>query len=137
MNSNSPQPGTRSSLLSEQKREGRVVTEKSGLRILFLYFTGCPNHKEAWRNLTETLGEHEIEASIERMTVETDREAKRLGFLGSPTIKVNGVDVETSARRRLDFGMSCRVYRVGGHILGSPSKEMIQRALEEQGRRNR
>ncbi len=53
--------------------------------------------------------------------------AKR--FLGSPTIRINGMDVDPSAEHRADFGMQCRVYLAGGKYAGMPSKDMIRSAL--------
>lgn len=73
--------------------------------------------------------DRELEAIVERIIVDNEDDARRLGFLGSPTLKINGVDVEPSARQRTDFGMACRVYRLGGRVLGAPPREMIQQAL--------
>ncbi len=105
------------------------MTGKAGVKVQFLFFPGCPNHRDAWRELTELLSDKEMEATIERTIVQTDEDAKKLAFLGSPTLKVNGVDVEPSARKRTDFGMTCRVYRVNGRLLGSPSRAMMEKAL--------
>ena len=102
---------------------------KKHLKIQFLFFPGCPNHNSAWRELTDVLAYHELEAIVERIIVENADDARRLGFLGSPTLKIDGVDVEPSARQRTDFGMTCRVYRVGGRVLGAPPREMIEQAL--------
>ncbi len=79
--------------------------------------------------MTEVFAEKEMEATIERIIVQTNADARKLGFLGSPTLKVNGVDVEPDARERTDFGMTCRVYQVDGRLLGSPPKKMIEEAL--------
>ncbi len=105
------------------------MTARAGVKVQFLFFPGCPNHRDAWRDLTGLLSDREMEATIERIIVETDEDAKKLAFLGSPTLKVNGVDVEPSARNRTDFGMTCRVYRVNGRPLGSPPRVMIEKAL--------
>lgn len=123
-------PSSDPSFQGHKKREAKqTLDRREDLRIQFLFFPGCPNHKEAWRNLTEVLGKNEISATIERTVVETDRDAKKLGFLGSPTIKIDGLDVEPSARQRVDFAITCRVYRVNGQVLGAPPKDMISQAI--------
>ncbi len=57
--------------------------------------------------------------------VRNDEDARRLRFLGSPTIRVDGVDIEPGADERTDYAMSCRLYGRSG----LPSREMIEAAL--------
>ncbi|MEO7144953.1 MAG: hypothetical protein ABI165_15760, partial [Bryobacteraceae bacterium] len=54
--------------------------------------------------------------------------AVHIGFLGSPTVRIDGVDIERSARQRTSFGMMCRTYDGSG---GVPSEELIRRAITE------
>src|SRR5438094_180146 len=51
-------------------------------------------------------------------------------FLGSPTVRVNGIDVEPSARGSKQFGVACRTYFDGVKWAGVPSFELIRQALE-------
>lgn len=53
--------------------------------------------------------------------------AERLRFLGSPTVRVNSVDVEPAARRRSDFGFACRTY----NGQGIPDRELFKQACLE------
>jgi len=55
--------------------------------------------------------------------------AERLRFLGSPTIRVDGKDIEPAARGRTHFGMSCRMYGSSG----VPPRELVEAALAEGG----
>ena len=52
-------------------------------------------------------------------------------FLGSPTIHVNGIDIEPLARTSSEFGVMCRMYLDGSKQEGMPSVALIRRALLE------
>jgi hypothetical protein len=58
-----------------------------------LYFDGCPTYLETERTLRGVLAEEVIEAGVELVAVNTDEEAQRLRFPGSPTIRVDGRDL--------------------------------------------
>ena len=59
----------------------------------------------------------------------TDQDmAVAVGFLGSPTVRINGLDIEPSARHRTPFGMMCRTYDHSGCL---PSDELIRNAMVE------
>jgi hypothetical protein len=61
-------------------------------------------------------------------TMVRDQEtAVKIGFLRSPTVRINGVDIEPSARSRTDFGIMCRRYEGGG----VPPESLIRRAIAE------
>jgi len=54
-------------------------------------------------------------------------DVERLRFLGSPTVLVDGVDIEPEARHRTDYSYSCRMY---SGVSGLPSEEMLMAALQ-------
>ncbi len=89
--------------------------------IQVLFFQGCPNYKPAV-DLVRSVAPH---ATIEEVEVKSPEDAERMRFLGSPTILVDGVDVEPSARMRTAFGFSCRTY----NGKGLPSQEMLASAI--------
>lgn len=96
------------------------------MQIDILYFDGCPNHQptaELVREVVRTLG---VEATIREVEVRNTEDAARLKFLGSPTVQVNGEDVDPGARSRGDYSFSCRMYGRSG----SPSRDLIERALQ-------
>ncbi len=99
------------------------------LHIEFLYFRGCPNHEAARKLLVEVLRENRIKVTRHNMRIDSHDEAVAKRFIGSPTIRINGMDIDPSAENRADFGMQCRVYLAGGKYTGMPSKEMIRSAL--------
>jgi protein-disulfide isomerase len=63
--------------------------------------------------------------------------AQQVGFLGSPTVRVNGQDVEPEARAARAFGMMCRIYVDGGQRAGVPPPEWIRAAVREAKGRKR
>jgi hypothetical protein len=50
-------------------------------------------------------------------------------FLGSPTIRVDGVDVEPAAGERRDFGLCCRLYRAADGMQPMPPEAWVLAAL--------
>jgi hypothetical protein len=108
--------------------EGNV--ESDGPRIEFLYWEDCPSHEQALIRLQEVMAEGRIESPIEMIEVLTDEDAERLAFPGSPTIRVDGVDVDASGAEQMGTALTCRVYLLeAGRYSPLPSKEMIRSAL--------
>jgi hypothetical protein len=98
-------------------------------RIKFLYWEECQSHEEALTRLRRVLGEERINAEIEIIRVQSDEEAKRLRFTGSPTILVDGKDIQPPTTSH--YAMACRAYRLeDGRISPLPSAAMIRRALK-------
>jgi copper chaperone CopZ len=103
------------------------------MKIEVLYFSGCPNHAPAVERVREALREEGLSGEIAEIEVPDADTAQRLKFLGSPSIRVNGLDVEPEARSRTEFGMMCRTYADGCGPSGLPSRELIRSALREVG----
>lgn len=98
--------------------------------IEFLYWEDCPSHPEAWRRLQDVLDIAGIDVPVERIEVETDEDAEALSFPGSPTIRVNGVDVDSAGASRTGSALTCRVYILDdGRYSPVPSEAMLRRAL--------
>jgi len=97
------------------------------MKVELLYFDGCPNVGPTGERLKRILAESGLEDSVTLTRVGDRETAQSVGFLGSPSIRINGVDVEPSARSRTDFGMMCRTYDGGG----IPPEAMIRRAIAE------
>jgi hypothetical protein len=95
-----------------------------------LFFEGCPNHARA-RDLVESvLSDNGITAEIRDVEVIDAADAHAKKFVGSPSVRVDGVDIDPSATVLDNYGMMCRVYRQKGSLIGVPPREMIERALE-------
>jgi len=93
-----------------------------------LYFDGCPTYLEAERILREVLEEKGVEAEVELVAVNTDAEAQRLRFPGSPTIRIDGRDLFPTEERE-DWRLGCRVYTRPEGLSGNPTADMIRAVL--------
>jgi hypothetical protein len=99
------------------------------MRIEALYFDGCPNHEALMPRLHEILARTDVSAEIDLRRIASDDAAQRERFLGSPTVRINGRDVEPEAERRADYGVKCRLYRASTGLSGQPREELLQAAL--------
>lgn len=100
------------------------------MRVELLSFAGCPGHEALLPRLRELIAEAGQPPDVlELRTIETPEEAERVGFLGSPSVRVDGVDVEPGAATRTDFGLKCRIYRHDGEQSRVPPREWIRSAL--------
>ena len=98
-------------------------------KIELLYFAACPNYAPTHEMLRRLLEAEGIAADVELVAVETEEEAKRQGFYGSPTVRIGGVDV-VSPERGAAPALACRVYRAAqGHLTPIPPPEAIVAAL--------
>ena len=97
------------------------------MMIEILYFDGCPNLDPAIDLTTEVLGELGLSAEVREVAVETPEDAQTHRFIGSPSIRVDGLDIEPAARELSDFALSCRMYGRAG----VPPKELLTKALRE------
>ena len=97
--------------------------------IEILYFEGCPNHEQLLEHLLGLLEREGITADIVLHEVPDDEHAIRERFLGSPTIRVNGHDIDPSASRRNDYGLKCRIYQTATSLSGSPPDQWILDAI--------
>jgi hypothetical protein len=104
-------------------------TESGALHIDFLFWEDCPSHESALALLRSVLNDEGIDAEPSIREVMTDDEAERLNFPGSPTIRVNGSDIEPGIDEQV-FGLTCRAYRTpAGKITPLPPRELIVEAL--------
>ena len=99
------------------------------VKIELLYWEGCPSAAEARALVDEVLATHGVEAEFEVREVRTDAEAEALGFPGSPTIRVDGRDVDPRGAANRP-ALNCRIYHLpGGRISPVPSRDSLEAAL--------
>jgi len=101
------------------------------MRVQLLYFDGCPNAVKALEDLNAVLAGEGMQVDVERIRVRNPSHARKLRFLGSPSIRINGRDVEPAARSRTDYGFMCRTYHSIEGVSSTPSREQIVRAIGE------
>jgi hypothetical protein len=100
------------------------------VRIEVLYFDGCPTYRAAEETLRGVLAQEEVEADVELVAVNTDEEARRLRFPGSPTIRVDGEDL-FSVPDRAEYALSCRMYATPEGLRGWPTAKLVRASLAE------
>ncbi len=103
------------------------------MKIEILYFEGCPNHPPAVSRVRGVIEELGVDEGVTEVEITGPEMARVIGFLGSPSVRVNGLDVELSARNSDQVGFGCRTYWDGTSRSGLPPVEMIRRAIEEGG----
>lgn len=101
------------------------------MKIEVLYIADCPNHRPVVDRMRHVLQGISQSGEVREVEVRTAAEAESLRFIGSPTVRVNGLDVEPEARTVRHFGMGCRSYLENGRRSGLPSVELLQRSIYE------
>ena len=101
------------------------------MRVEVLYFEGCPNHLPAVDRVRETLKSQGLPYHVQQIEVRTQADAEAAAFIGSPSVRIDGIDIEPEARTVKTFGLSCRMYFDGSIRSGLPAGDLIRRAIEE------
>jgi hypothetical protein len=98
------------------------------MRVEVLYFEGCPIYLQAEKILRGVLAQENAETEVELVAVNSDEEAQRLRFPGSPTIRVDGEDL-FPVPDRAEYALGCRMYATPEGMKGSPTAEMVRASL--------
>lgn len=104
------------------------------MQVELLIFDGCPNANGAERMLRDTIRELNAAADIEIVKVLNIDDAVAKRFLGSPSIRINGKDLEIEENEFTQYSMRCRVYRNGNEQSGLPSRRLLVKAIESVSR---
>jgi hypothetical protein len=105
------------------------LNNKTSNVIEVLYTEHCPFWRDVTKTIEEVLEESKVKALIKRVKVSSEDEAKRLKFPGSPTVRINGVDIDPMARET-EGAIGCRIYVYKGRIYEFPPRDMIVEAVE-------
>ncbi len=98
-----------------------------------LWFEDCPNHRLAEELIRDVLAELGLGQELRRIEVPDAAAGAVHEFPGSPTIRVNGVDIEPGFTGADDFTPRCRLYFVDGRLSGLPRREWLVDALLSSG----
>jgi hypothetical protein len=94
-----------------------------------LYFDGCPHYQALLRRLRELLLGVGAGDRLQLRRIPDEPTARRERFLGSPSVRVDGHDVEPGAAERSDFGLVCRLYPTADGLRSTPLDEWVLDAL--------
>lgn len=97
------------------------------MKIDVLYFDGCPNHTPTVQRVKQVLSRLGIGAEVNEVEVTQEDDSVALKFVGSPTVLIDGRDIDPTQRSGANYGFGCRTF--GG--AGMPSIEMVEQAVQE------
>ena len=100
------------------------------VRVQVLARKDCENRAMAVNVVERVAAEMGIPVAVEEIDVTSEAQAKKRRFLGSPSIRVDGLDVEPGTNGSTDFTFGDRIYRSGPKGLqGWPDDRWIRAAL--------
>lgn len=121
------------------------------MRVQLLYILDCPWCVKTKNLIRRSLEELGVRAEVEEILIDTDEKARRYDFVGSPTVRINGRDIqeevskgqclpceelaeyskETTEFVKQECRCGCRVYFYKGKQYPYPPKTMIKEAIEK------
>jgi hypothetical protein len=96
-----------------------------------LTVAGCPQRDAAIALVHRACAELGSTAEIRVIDIPDQQAAEQARFLGSPTIRVDGCDVEPDADRYAEYICSCRIYRGQDGLRGLPEEAWVRQALQD------
>jgi hypothetical protein len=98
-------------------------------QVELLFWEGCPSHPQALAQLREAMAQLGLDPdAVEIREVDTDERAASEAFVGSPTIRIDGADVQDPGDE--PAGLTCRIYRRrDGRISPLPDPDDLRDAL--------
>lgn len=106
-------------------------TPSKTIKIDILFIEGCPGFISTAQYIKDIIADERIDAEITFILIENNEDARRLHFLGSPTVRVNGMDIEKDLRFTKDYDVRSRIYYAEGNKFGYPPKSMIKDAIKK------
>ena len=103
-------------------------------KIDILYHENCSHYPQAIERIKQVLTEEGIDAEINEIQITSEEEAQKHDFSGSPTIRIDGEDLESEEERQQGHAHvydSCRIYNYKGQLYMIPHKESIRLALRK------
>lgn len=95
------------------------------VEIELLYTDACPNAAHYLPRLRELIVAAGMTEAVQVRMIDDPEQAERERFLGSPTVRVDGRDVEPAAAHRRDYGLSCRLYVGPNGVSGTPPDDWV------------
>lgn len=101
------------------------------MKVQLLTFSGCPHAAAAREMIQNVLSSSGIRASLEEVNTTAPETPERLRGWGSPTILIDGYDIEG---QETPISGGCRLYRdAAGRLQGSPPEATLRAALARSG----
>jgi hypothetical protein len=108
-----------------------MTTAQLGHRpvIELLYVQDCPNYPGALALVERVRAELGIDAELRTTLITDQTTAEQARFAGSPTIRVDGCDVEPGSPPAGEYTVACRLYRLEHRLAGQPAERWVRDAL--------
>ena len=110
-----------------------TTTDRPGHRpvIEVLYVQDCPHYPATLALVERVRAELGIDAELRPTLILDQAAAEQAGFPGSPTVRVDGQDVELGSEPVTEYVVGCRLYRLEHRFAGQPEEHWIREALLE------
>jgi hypothetical protein len=94
-----------------------------------LYVQDCPHYPEALALVERVRAELGIDAELRTTLIVDQAAAEQARFAGSPTVRVDGHDVEPGSEPATEYVLGCRLYRLEHRFAGQPEERWVREAL--------
>lgn len=102
------------------------------MTVELLYVEGCPYVAAYLPHLRQLVADAGLDEQVSIRVLADDQQARRERFLGSPTIRFDGLDVDPSAEGRFDYGLTCRLYATPEGPQHHPADDWVLNRLRQQ-----
>jgi len=92
--------------LPMEERTGSQPASEALRGVVVLYTEGCPATPKTCELIAECLSELGLDVELRKVLIASQEEAERRRFLGSPTVQINGIDIDPAARDSEGFGLT-------------------------------
>lgn len=100
------------------------------MRIELLYYPECPSHERTLELIQQALRDEGLQAEINIIRIETQEQADAYHFIGSPTIRINGRELQPQPN--LPYRLTCRTFvHENGRLSPVPSLTMLREAIRQ------
>ena len=94
-----------------------------------LYVEDCPNYPHTLALVQRVGTELGIDVEVRTTLIADQAAAEQARFPGSPTVRVDGRDVEPGSEPPAEYTVACRLYRHEHHFAGRPEERWVRDAL--------
>lgn len=121
------------------------------MKLQLLYILDCPWCLKTKKLIREVLGELKLKVEFEEILIDSKEKAKKYNFSGSPTVRIDGKDIEEEIKKgrclpceelaestkgatefvKQECCLGCRVYYYKGKMYPYPPKGMLKQTLKE------
>lgn len=110
-------------------RDAKAYRSRMSPRVELLWFSDCPNHADARRMVLDAMARNGIVGPLIDIDATDPVVAAEQRFPGSPTIRVDGIDVDPTYVDPGDYTPRCRLYRTSAGLRGTPDATWIETAM--------